>query len=92
MGQDQSQSTLFPVLLDVRAINVFVDELRLGDLGFDGVPPHATGQPAYHPATLLKIYVYGYLNRVQSRPRTDFAQDRTKQGKITQARRVPSTV
>jgi hypothetical protein len=43
-------------------------------------------------ATLLKIYVYGYLNRVQSRPRTDFAQDRTKQGKITQARRVPSTV
>ena len=43
-------------------------------------------------ATPLNIYVYGYLNRVQSRPRTDFAQDRTKLGKITQARRVPSTV
>src|ERR1700724_1125419 len=73
MGQDRSQSTLFPALLDdyiggenpVWAIDVFVDELRLGDLGFDGVQPHATGRPAYHPATLLKIYVYGYLNRVQ---------------------------
>jgi transposase len=79
MGQDRSQSTLFPALLDdyigddnpVRAIDVFVDELRLGDLGFDGVQPHATGRPAYHPATLLKIYVYGYLNRVQSSRRLE---------------------
>jgi len=78
-GQDRSQSTLFPALLDdyigddnpVRAIDVFVDELRLGDLGFDGVQPHATGRPAYHPATLLKIYVYGYLNRVQSSRRLE---------------------
>src|SRR5436190_11587839 len=77
MGQDRSQSTLFPALLDdyigddnpVRAIDVFVDELRLGDLGFDGVQPHATGRPAYHPATLLKIY--GYLNRVQSSRRLE---------------------
>jgi transposase len=38
----------------------------LGDLGFEGVQPHATGRPSYHPATLLKLYVYGYLNRVQS--------------------------
>lgn len=59
MGQDRSQSTLFPALLDdyigddnpVQAIDVFVDELRLGDLGFDGVRPHASGRPAYHPAT-----------------------------------------
>lgn len=79
MGQDRSQSTLFPALLDdyigddnpVRAIDVFVDELRLGDVGFDGVQPHATGRPAYHPATLLKIYVYGYLNRVQSSRRLE---------------------
>src|ERR1700674_1629558 len=79
MGQDRSQSTLFPALLDdyigddnpVRAIDVFVDELQLGDLGFDGVQPHATGRPGYHPATLLKLYVYGYLNRVQSSRRLE---------------------
>ncbi len=64
VGQDRNQSTLFPELLDdyigddnpVRAIDVFVGELRLGDLGFDGVQPHATGRPAYHSATLLKLY------------------------------------
>jgi transposase len=50
----------------VRAIDVFVDELDLAGLGFGGVEPEAKGRPAYHPATLLKIYVYGYLNRVQS--------------------------
>ena len=74
VGDDRSQSTLFPALLDdyvdednpVRAIDVFVDHLDLGVLGFDGVEPPATGRPAYHPAALLKIYVYGYLNRVQS--------------------------
>ncbi len=62
---DRSQSTLFPERLDeylgddgpVRAIDVFVDELDLGKLGFGGVEPEATGRPAYHPATLLKIYV-----------------------------------
>ena len=78
-GQDRNQSTLFPELLDdyvgdhnpVRAIDVFVDELRLGDLGFEGVQPHATGRPSYHPATLLKLYVYGYLNRVQSSRRLE---------------------
>src|SRR5450631_3614309 len=78
-GQDRNQSTLFPELFDdyvgddnpVRAIDVFVDELGLGDLGFDGVQPHATGRPSYHPATLLKLYVYGYLNRVQSSRRLE---------------------
>ena len=61
VGDDRSQSTLFPERLDdyvgddnpVRAIDVFVDELDLGELGFGGVEPRATGRPAYHPATLL---------------------------------------
>ena len=73
------QSTLFPERLDdylgddnpVRAIDVFVDELDLAKLGFGGDEPEATGRPAYHPATLLKIYVYGYLNRVQSSRRLE---------------------
>ena len=66
VGDDRSQSTLFPERLDdylgednpVRAVDVFVDELDLAGLGFGGVEPEATGRPAYHPATLLKIYVY----------------------------------
>ena len=72
-GADRGQSTLFPAVLDdyvgednpVRAIDVFVDGLDLALLGFDGVQPLAMGRPAYHPATQLKIYIYGYLNRVQ---------------------------
>ena len=79
VGDDRSQSTLFPECLEdylaednpVRAIDVFVDELDLAGLGFVGVEPEATGRPAYHPATLLKIYVYGYLNRVQSSRRLE---------------------
>src|SRR5579864_2273157 len=79
VGDDRSQSTLFPERLDdylgednpVRAVDVFVDELDLAGLGFGGVEPEATGRPAYHPATLLKIYIYGYLNRVQSSRRLE---------------------
>jgi len=79
VGDDRGQSTLFPERLDdylgednpLRAIDVFVEELDLAGLGFDGVQPLATGRPAYHPATLLKIYVYGYLNRVQSSRRLE---------------------
>jgi transposase len=79
VGDDRSQSTLFPERLDdylaednpVRAIDVFVDELDLAQLGFGGVEPETTGRPAYHPATLLKIYIYGYLNRVQSSRRLE---------------------
>ena len=79
LGDDRSQSTLFPERLDdylgddnpVRAIDVFVDELDLAKLGFGGVEPEVTGRPAYYPATLLKIYVYGYLNRVQSSRRLE---------------------
>ena len=78
-GESRSQATLFPELLDdfvsednpVRAIEAFVDALDLKQLGFKGVDPHATGRPAYHPAVLLKIYLYGYLNRVQSSRRLE---------------------
>jgi transposase len=78
-GEDRSQSTLFPERLDdyiaednpVRVIDAFVDELDLADLGFERVQPQATGRPGYHPASLLKIYVYGYLNRIQSSRRLE---------------------
>src|ERR1700677_3709885 len=78
-GDDRSQSTLLPESLDdyvaednpVRVIEVFVDGLDLANLGFDGAAPKATGRPAYHPATLLKIYIYGYLNRIQSSRRLE---------------------
>ena len=78
-GGERSQSVLFPERLDdwidednpVRAIDVFVDELDLATLGFDGVEPAATGRPAYRPCTLLKIYIYGYLNRLQSSRRLE---------------------
>src|ERR1700758_5500754 len=78
-GTDREQSTLFPECLEdwihednpVRVIDVFVDELDLGALGFDGVDPEATGRPSYHPAVLLKLYIYGYLNRVQSSRRLE---------------------
>ena len=52
-------------------VDVFVDELNLAKLGFDGVIPAETGRPAYHPAILLKIYIYGYLNRIQSSRRLE---------------------
>jgi hypothetical protein len=82
---DRSRSTLFPERLDdylgednlVRAIDVFVDALDLAGLGFGGIEPEVTGRPAYHPATLLKIYVYGYLNRVQSSRRLERECQRT---------------
>jgi transposase len=78
-GEQRTQSVLFPEQLEdwiaeenpVRAVDAFVDELDLAALGFGGVQPAATGRPAYHPATLLKIYVYGYLNRIQSSRRLE---------------------
>jgi transposase len=73
-GVDRGQSTLFPSLLDdyvaednpVRAVDVFVDGLDLDELGFVGVQPRDTGRPGYHPLMMLKLYIYGYLNRVPS--------------------------
>ena len=78
-GESRTQSTLLPECLDdyiaetnpVRVVDVFVDELDLGKLGFEGVEPAATGRPAYHPAVLLKLYIYGYLNRIQSSRRLE---------------------
>ena len=78
-GVDRGQGTLFPECLEdwiaednpVRVIDVFVDELDLGGLGFDRVQPEATGRPSYHPSVLLKLYIYGYLNRVQSSRRLE---------------------
>ena len=78
-GVDCSQSTLLPDCLDdwvddsnpVRAVDAFVDALKLDKLGFDGVVPEATGRPSYHPGALLKLYMYGYLNRIQSSRRLE---------------------
>src|SRR5215472_7347736 len=78
-GTDRGQSTLFPECLGdwigednpVRVIDVFVDELDLSELGFNGVEPEVTGRPSYHPSVLLKLYIYGYLNRVQSSRRLE---------------------
>lgn len=78
-GQDREQLILLPECLDdyvgednsVRVVEAFIDELDLGALGFAGVVPEATGRPSYHPATLLKIYLYGYLNRIASSRRLE---------------------
>ena len=78
-GTDRGQSALFPECLEdwigednpVRVIDVFVEELDLAELGFGGVAPEATGRPSYHPSVLLKLYIYGYLNRVQSSRRLE---------------------
>src|SRR5690348_12178329 len=78
-GQDRSQLILLPDCMDdyvgednpVRIVDAFIDELDLAVLGFAGVVPEATGRPSYHPMTLLKIYLYGYLNRVQSSRRLE---------------------
>ena len=78
-GDARGQATLLPELLDdyvaennsVRVVDVFVDELDLAKLGFEGVQPAKTGRPAYHPAVLLKLYIYGFLNRIQSSRRLE---------------------
>jgi transposase len=78
-GEDRGQGTLLPERLDdyvaednpVRVVDVFVEELDLVSLGFKRVQPAKTGRPAYHPAVLLKLYIYGYLNRIQSSRRLE---------------------
>ena len=77
-GEDRMQPALLPHCLEdyvdeenpVRVIEVFIDELDLATF-FSGMPPAATGRPAYHPSRLLKIYLYGYLNRIQSSRRLE---------------------
>jgi transposase len=78
-GVNRTQSTMFPESLEdyiaednpVRVIDVFVDQLDLENQGFSSAQPEVTGRPAYHPSTLLKLYIYGYLNRVQSSRRLE---------------------
>ena len=78
-GADRGQSTFLPECLDdwigednpVRVIDAFVEALDLAELGFDGVESEATGRPSYHPSVLLRLYIYGYLNRVQSSRRLE---------------------
>src|SRR6266550_2910244 len=78
-GMDRRQTALFPECLEdwicednpVRVIEVFVDELDLAELKFEAVVPEVTGRPSYHPSVLLKLYIYGYLNRVQSSRRLE---------------------
>ena len=78
-GMDRVQATLLPECLEdwigednpVRVIDAFVDALDLGEIGFAGVEPAATGRPSYHPSVLLKLYIYGYLNRIQSSRRLE---------------------
>ena len=78
VSENRYQATLFPELLDdyiseenpVRVVDVFIDELDLTGLGFR-TPPEAAGRPGYHPTTLLELYVYGYLNRIQSSRRLE---------------------
>src|SRR3954451_18862810 len=78
-GEDRRQATLLPDCLDdyvtednpVRIVEAFIDELDRATLGFAGIVPEVTGRPAYHPATLLKISIDGYLNRIQSSRRLE---------------------
>ncbi len=78
-GQGRHQVTLLPEVLDdfvtednpARVIDVFIDELQLDVLGFERVNAKQTGRPGYHPATMLKLYIYGYLNRIQSSRRLE---------------------
>ena len=96
-GTDRGQSTLFPECLEdwigednpVRVIDVFVDELDLAGLGFGGVAPEATGRPSYHPSVLLKLYIYGYLNRVQSSRRLEREAGHNVEVMWLTGRRVP---
>ena len=83
-GTDRFQVSLLPECVDdyisdnnpVRVIEAFVDELDLREMGFEAVDPAATGRPGYHPAVMLKIYIYGYLNRVQSSRRLEHETQR----------------
>ena len=77
-GEDRNHITLFPERLEdyvaednpVRVVDAFVDHLDLLGLGFSRVDPSVTGRPSYHPSVLLNLYIYGYLNRVQSSRRS----------------------
>src|ERR1700722_13840336 len=97
-GIDRGQATLFPECLEdwidednpIRVIDAFVDKLALLRMGFDGVVPEATGRPSYHPSVLLKLYIYGYLNRVQSSRRLEREAGRNVEGMWLTGRLTPA--
>ncbi len=78
-GENRYQSTLFPESLEdyiaednaIRIVDAFVNKLDLKELGFEGAEPSETGRPGYQPAVMLKIYIYGYLNRIHSSRRLE---------------------
>src|ERR1700730_17148594 len=94
---DRGQWTLLPECLDdfidesnpVRVIDVFVDALDLAEMSFEGVEPAATGRPSYHPSVLLKLYIYGYLNRLQSSRRLEREAGRNVEVMWLMGRLVP---
>src|SRR5437879_12555574 len=96
---DRGQRTLLPECLDdfldesnpVRVIDVFVDALDLAEMSFEGVEPAATGRPSHHPSVLLKLYIYGYLNRVQSSRRLEREAGRNVEVMWLLGRRDPDT-
>jgi len=83
-GADRTQVSLLPECLEdyvaednpVRVIEAFVEQLDLRDMGFEAVDPEVTGRPGFHPSVMLKIYLYGYLNRVQSSRRLEHETQR----------------
>jgi transposase len=83
-GADRTQAMLLPECVEdyvgpdnpVRVVEAFVEQLDLRAMGFEGSDPQATGRPAYHPSVLLKIYIYGYLNRIQSSRRLEHETQR----------------
>lgn len=95
-GEDRNQATLFPERIDdyvaednpVRVIDVFIDDLNVSGLGFKAEPAD-TGRPGYHPKTMLKLYVYGYLNRVQSSRRLEVEAQRNVELMWLTARLAP---
>src|ERR1017187_4554940 len=84
-GVDRTQVSLLPDCVDdyvgadnpVRVIEAFVDQLDLREMGFESVDPEMPGRPAYHPSVMLKLYIYVYLNRVQSSRRLEHESQRT---------------
>ncbi len=78
-GENRYQPTLFPESLEdyiaednaIRIVDAFVNKLDLNELGFEGAEPSETGRPGYEPAVMLKIYIYGYLNRIHSSRRLE---------------------
>src|SRR3546814_20459519 len=95
-GVDRGQATLFPDRLEdfvdehnpVRVVDAFVDALDLRELGFARAVPTTLGRPGYHPAVLLKLYVYGYLNRIPSSRRLEREASRTVELMRSEERRV----